>query len=71
MKELLPKLLFALALLGGVAVAFVQSEKYLKIRAVDDCMNAATFTYVDSAKGITTVEPMKDQYETCIKTKGY
>jgi hypothetical protein len=69
MKELLPKLLIALALLGGVAVAFMQTDKYLKIRAVEGCMTATTYSFED--KGIKTVEPKKETYIQCLKDKGY
>ena len=71
MKHLIPHILITLALTGGVAVIFMQSDKYLKHKAIDDCMKASTFTYTDTEKGTTTMEPMKEPYEKCLQAKGY
>ncbi|MEK7165780.1 MAG: hypothetical protein AAB874_03165 [Patescibacteria group bacterium] len=58
-------------LTAGIAGWFTVRQKELRIRAVKGCMTTSTYKLEDKVKGVTTVEPFKDAYVTCIKEKGY
>lgn len=60
-----------LATLVVVAAAWVKTDAFLRIRAVEGCMLASSYKYEDKDKGVTTTEPMKDSYEKCMRDKGY
>ena len=67
-----------LATLSVVILGWLFSEKYLsfkqkelRIKAVEGCMNSATYEFVNKDTGVTTLEPKKDSYESCMKDKGY
>lgn len=71
MKSFIPKILVALAVIGGVAMAYIQTDKYLRIRAVEGCSTATRYQYEDKIKGVLTIEPMQERFEECMKRKGY
>ena len=70
----LPLVIIIIFIAAGIVALcgtwYIVKQKELVIRAVEGCMTASTYTFSND-EGVTTVEPMKDPYERCMKEKGY
>ncbi len=51
--------------------AVTRVDRYLKIKAIDDCEKTSRYQTVDKQNGATTWFPVTDVYKNCLKTKGY
>lgn len=73
--NVLVKPLFMIAVIVVLVLALFKADQYLKIKAVDDCFKAATYSIetVKSEQQITTssTEPIRTLYKLCMADKGY
>ncbi|MBI2029599.1 hypothetical protein HYT02_04240 [Candidatus Gottesmanbacteria bacterium] len=73
--NILVKPLFMIGLIGVLILGLFKADKYLKIKAVDDCFKAATYSIetVKNEEQITTssTEPIRALYKLCMADKGY
>ena len=71
MKQTIGTIIIGLALLVGVVLGYLQSEKWLKNEAVQGCMVVGVDKYngIDGASGASV--PNIDSYKTCMSEKGY
>ena len=53
-------------------MGFMSAEKWIKYQAIDSCLNTSNYTSeVGGGEGKnSSVEPMKNWYEFCMKEKG-
>ena len=65
--------ILSMVVLGWTAVSnyLLFKDKELRVKAVEGCMNSATYEFVNKDTGVTTLEPKKDSYESCMEDKGY
>lgn len=52
-------------------LSLMRIDKFLKIKAVDDCANASRYERTIPAEQAKVTAPVMDQYKSCLKDKGY
>lgn len=71
MKNLISTILIFIAVLAAVIVGYLQSEKWLKNTAIQNCLKAGVDKFINAdGKGGADV-PNKDAYKFCLKEIGY
>lgn len=71
MKQNIGTIVIGIALLAGVALGYLQSEKWLKNTAVQSCLRVGVDKFVNAdGKGGADI-PNKEAYNFCMKEMGY
>lgn len=75
---MLVKPLFLVAVVVMLVLALFRLDQYLKIKALNDCGEFATYTTETMKKGpngedikTTSREPIRNLYRTCVEDNGY
>jgi len=63
--------LVIITIMIGMTLVWIRVGEYLKITAVQGCMEVSTYTFIDVKTGVTTSEPMDQSIDKCLKRKGY
>lgn len=67
----LASIIWAVIAVAAIVVASMQSGKYLKLKAMDDCARATRYEVTDKNTGAKASYPVTDLYEKCVTSKGY
>jgi len=71
MKNTIGTIIIGIAILTGVVLGYLQSEKFLKNIAVQGCLTAGMDNYVnENGLGGANI-PNYESYKICMKEKGY
>lgn len=69
--SMISAIVIAVAVLILTAVAYMQSEKYIKNAALDGCAQYATTQETDKSSGSTVTTPENYWFTKCLEKKGY
>lgn len=64
-------LIIAVTILFSIFFLGSKIDRYLRIKAVDDCGKISQFTHKNEANSSTSTYPIVEVYENCLKDKGY
>ena len=62
--------IIGVVLLISIFLVMIRVDKYLKIKAIDDCAKIAKYEKTVSADNAKVSYPLQDVYQTCLKEKG-
>lgn len=69
-EKILPSAIIAAVLIISIVILKDEIEKYLTVKAINECSQTATVTYTN-AEGAKITEPYKPSFEKCLELKGY
>ena len=61
---------FGIFLIISVYMTLQRVDKYIKVKAIDDCGRIARYEFTGS-DGVKTYSPMEEVYKKCLSDKGY
>lgn len=70
MKEIIKAITILMLGLGFLGLIYVQSEKWMKNRAVSECKEISIYEEKIN-EWITIKRPIEEEYVKCMKEKGY
>lgn len=62
--------IFGILMFVAVFMSLQRVDKYLKVKAIDDCGQVARYEY-NGSDGSRSISPNDDVYKACMKDKGY
>jgi len=79
MSNYISSIIFAVAIIVAVFLfnslvvsrIITKADKYLEITAINDCQTIARYQRTIAEENAVVYYPIQDQYESCMKLKGY
>lgn len=70
LEKIIPSIIIAVAIILSVVIVKVEIEKYLIVKAINECSQTSTVTYTNP-EGAKITEPYKPSFDNCLRLKGY